>query len=146
MQNINQSRYHESIKLEDSHLYDYRSSSSIPPKVQKKNPNLIDGSWTSSENLKYAVFVDKHQTIFISKQKRKYLTHLFRASRIYTYLSKFLRSRTAQQCRSHFQKIILKHNSIHAFIRIIKDTVSETVYEKIFNDCPVAEDAFSSIN
>lgn len=48
-------------------------------RVEKFNKNSIEGKWTEEENLKYILYMDYHYKIFVSKEKRKYITFYFRS-------------------------------------------------------------------
>lgn len=43
-------------------------------------------------------------------------------------MAHFMKFRSAQQCRSHFQKIILKYQNIYAFIAKMKKTYGEIAF------------------
>ncbi len=102
-------------------------------RIEKAVENSVEGKWTEEENLRYALFMDFHSKIFLSKEKRKYFLLYFRSTRIFKTLSKFLSTRTPRQCRSHFQKIIGKFKTIKKVKQYYQDTLGVLEYQVQFN-------------
>ena len=71
--------------------------------------------------------MDFHNSIFQTGSKRK-------GFQIFRHMSKYLGSRTPRQCRSHFQKLLLRHKTIQKIIKSIRSLLPEKVYEKRYKE------------
>lgn len=47
-------------------------------------------------------------------------------------------NRTAEQCRSHFQKMILKYNCVDDFIEKMMEIYGKIAFDEIMSECPLA--------
>ena len=73
-------------------------------KKKKKTSKKINyGTWNKKENQQYEKFLLKHIKIFsddiLIRRKKK----------IHVLMSKSIKTRTPEQCRSHHQKMMLNH-------------------------------------
>ena len=77
------------------------------------------GSWSLEENKIYLNFLENYKKDFESEISR-------RKSTVFNRLSKALRKRTPDQCRSHHQKLQNRfHNDIEAIINLVKSKISK---------------------
>lgn len=66
--------------------------------------------------------------------KEKVTFKIFRSTRIFKSLSKFLKTRTPRQCRSHFQKIIGKYKTVKKVKQYYQDLLGVINYQKRFDE------------
>lgn len=76
------------------------------------------GHWNDRENAKYFAFLDKFKDRFLEKESR-------RQCKIFKALSQFIRTRNANQCRSHHHK--MKKN-----FKTIEETLSSMMKKNPF--------------
>jgi len=83
-------------------------------KVQRKKYCIFNNStWTLQENILYKEFMINHKHWFgLGKEQR-------RAIKINVLMSKFVKTRTSEQCRSHHQKMILHHGDLDSIVAYI---------------------------
>ena len=79
----------------------------IPKKkgFQRKNAHLKSrnvGHWTNQEKEFYYIFLKTFRENFVKKELR-------RTDKIFKEMAKFIKTRAADQCRSHHQKMEKKH-------------------------------------
>lgn len=66
------------------------------------------------------------------KAQKKVIFRLFRVCKIFRSFSEYLDGRTAAQCRSHYQKIMIKFKTIAKLKRSYKSLFGEAQYKKEF--------------
>ena len=76
---------------------------------RKDGKNLSFKKWSEKENLKYAEFLQKNRKEFADEVKR-------RSNRVFKKMQKKIKKRTAEQCRTHHQKMLKKFHSIESII------------------------------
>lgn len=76
------------------------------------------GHWDEIENRKYFVFLQDHHTNFERKNLR-------RSEKIFKVMSRYLGTRTADQCRSHHQKMEKKCLSFQKIIEYLSETYAD---------------------
>ena len=77
-----------------------------PKNRRKFNSSL----WTVEENKKYLEFLNEHRQIYESSEKVRW------ASKINKTLSSYVTTRKPSQCRSHHQKMLIRHRDIDGII------------------------------
>jgi predicted NodU family carbamoyl transferase len=70
--------------------------------LKPNSKKIKSGGWSPYENSLYLRFILKHLQEFETERGR-------RRNKVFYRLSKILRRRTPDQCRSHHQKLQLKH-------------------------------------
>ena len=65
---------------------------------EKRTAEYLSGHWNLDESQRYYVFLTLNRKNFEKKGLR-------RSQKIFKEMSKFIRTRTADQCRSHHQKM-----------------------------------------
>lgn len=66
--------------------------------------------WSLEENIRYKTFLRNNQNLFeLTLKKRKEI-------KINIKMSRFVKTRTSSQCRSHHQKMLIYHGSNQAII------------------------------
>lgn len=71
------------------------------------------GVWSCQENKIYLEFLRKNKNDFASEVAR-------RSSKVFYYLSKALKKRTPDQCRSHHQKLQMRISNIEDIIAYVE--------------------------
>lgn len=68
-------------------------------KCSKRAPerSYNSGTWTSSENDKYLGFLNQHPTLFEEDNRR--------SNKVFKLMAAVITTRSALQCRSHYQKM-----------------------------------------
>ncbi len=91
--------------------------------INKKK--ITEGGWSLDENKIYLEFLIENHSDFQSEILR-------RKSRVFYRISKLLKKRTPDQCRSHHQKLLTKHKGvIEEVIRELKSKTFVEIYMKI---------------
>lgn len=67
------------------------------------------GKWSGKEEVKYVKFLQENLEAMEDEQARK-------KSRIFVKMSKFMRTRSSDQCRSHHQKLINYHKTVASIV------------------------------
>jgi hypothetical protein len=81
------------------------------------------GSWGLEENRIYLNFLESYRKDFNNEVSR-------RKSTVFNRLSKALRKRTPDQCRSHHQKLQNRfQNDIDAIVDFVKSKISKQILE-----------------
>ena len=81
------------------------------------------GSWSLDENRVYLNFLESYRKDFDSEIAR-------RKSTVFNRLSKALRKRTPDQCRSHHQKLQNRfHNNIQSIVDFVKSKIAKQILE-----------------
>ena len=81
------------------------------------------GSWALEENRIYLNFLESYKKDFENEVSR-------RKSTVFNRLSKALRKRTPDQCRSHHQKLQNRfHNNIEAIIDFVKGKIGKQLLD-----------------
>ena len=82
--------------------------------TKKKGKKNNWGIWKNQENQKYEKFLSKHIKIIsdniVIRRKKK----------IHVLMSKSIKTRTPQQCRSHHQKMLKSHQTVLGIIEFLK--------------------------
>jgi hypothetical protein len=86
-----------------------RSTTSKNEVVEKECKNIQKGHWTDEENKLYHFFLEIHNRHFILK-------HLRRTDKIFKSMANFMKSREAEQCRSHHQKMEKKYHNFYQIL------------------------------
>lgn len=68
------------------------------------------GKWTPSEQRLYIQFLKEHMEDMGNKVARK-------SNKVFLKMSKLVKTRSADQCRSHHQKILKYHYSLELIIK-----------------------------
>jgi len=89
--------------------YKKRKQSVIRKLYARKN-NQHSGTWNLQETKLYVQFIKEHSYMFESVVER-------RKSRVFYEMSKYVLSRTPQQCRSHHQKKILEYGRLGEIVK-----------------------------
>jgi len=76
----------------------------VSSKIETRQPSKM--YWTKNEDLLYIDFFERFPHFAESFAQRK-------ANKIFIQMSKFIRSRTPNQIKSHHQKLLLKHGSLN---------------------------------
>ena len=79
------------------------------------------GKWTREEQRAYIQFIRENMSEMETKLMRK-------SRKVFLNMSKLVRTRTADQCRSHHQKILLYHKSLEEIVRFYEQ--ESTVMEE----------------
>ena len=74
-----------------------------------REKDVKKGHWTSEQNKLYHWFLEIHSKHFIEKNLR-------RSDKIFKRMTTFIRTREAEQCRSHHQKTQKKYHSFREII------------------------------
>ena len=86
-------------------------------KCRKTRAKQSSLSWTKTEERKYIGFLRNNAQLFgLTAKERKDI-------KINVLISSAVRSRTAAQCHSHHQKMMLKHGSIQNIIDRLTDYI-----------------------
>jgi hypothetical protein len=88
--------------------------------------------WTEEENGKYIEFLMKFREVIEGEKKQRRKWHLNRI------MSKFLGSRSHEQCRSHHQKMIKNYRSIDGIINHFKRNAASTLLDSDPSTSPTA--------
>ena len=70
---------------------------------------ISEGNWSMKENIFFAKFLSKNTRTILTKVVKK-------KQKIFLRMSEFVRTRTSDQCRSHFQKMMIKHGSLENIV------------------------------
>lgn len=82
---------------------------------RRSNANINkSGHWTEKENSKYYAFVRKFEDKFSEKESR-------RQWKVFKALATFVKSRNANQCRSHHHKMTKNHESVADALKFMRD-------------------------
>ena len=90
--------------------------------MNSTSENITEGKWLDEENVKFAIFMTLNKDVFKSKEKRK-------AEKIFKNVAAFLQSRSARQCRSHFQKLIKKFGTVFQMKKHYRDLVGHQKFD-----------------
>jgi actin-like ATPase involved in cell morphogenesis len=95
--------------------------------VNKKKLRI--GNWAPEENLIYLKFLQGNKKDFVSEQER-------RKNKVFYRLSKILKKRTPDQCRSHHQKLQMKYEDdieeiIQSIRRKLEKKSPEVLWEEV---------------
>lgn len=75
-------------------------------KIKKERVSLSGkGKWTNEEQMAYIQFIEDNLAEMETKLMRK-------SRKVFLNMSKLVKTRTADQCRSHHQKILIYHQSL----------------------------------
>jgi hypothetical protein len=102
-----------STELETSHLTTAKSTIKPRP-VPSKRPGF--GKWSLREQLSYIDFLQKYWEIAESSYLRK-------TKKVFLRMSRMVRTRCADQCRSHHQKMKTLHGSAAEIVRFYRQQV-----------------------
>ena len=95
-----------------------------PPKGSKRRPNLSvgikSGIWNINEMKAYLKFITRFESHFKGKATRK-------KKKIFQRMSNFIKSRTAEQCRSHHQKLEIKYETHKRIIECIESEIARII-------------------
>lgn len=80
------------------------------------------GKWTREEQRAYIQFIRENMAEMETKLMRK-------SRKVFLNMSKLVRTRTADQCRSHHQKILLYHKGLEEIVRFYEQ--ESTVMEEL---------------
>ena len=106
----------EMEEIDDS--YSYKSENSHPQSGKR---------WSQEENLKFCLFMTFFQDIFTHKKYRQ-------CSRIFKKFSLYLGDRTPRQCRSHFQKMILRFKTPLKACSYYQKLVGKKIFDEKFQE------------
>lgn len=82
------------------------------------------GGWSSRENTIYLHFMRHNLDDFRTEKSR-------RTTKVFFRLSKILKKRTPDQCRSHHQKLQMKHkDDVEAIMEEIQMKINKTIAEE----------------
>ena len=81
--------------------------------LKKKGWN---GKWSGKEEVKYVRFLQSNRDDMEETQNR-------RKGKVFVRMSKFVRSRNSDQCRSHHQKLIKYYKDVKGIIEFYKSEV-----------------------
>lgn len=73
-------------------------------KVIRRARELIGknkGRWDVEEHKKYYDFIKTNSNLFLNNDRRRY-------DKVFMVMSKYVKTRTADQCRTHHQKLLTK--------------------------------------
>ena len=82
------------------------------------------GHWSAEENKLYHWFLEIHSEHFIRK-------HLRRTDKIFKAMASFIKSREAEQCRSHHQKMEKKYHSFYQILLKLRVKFYESPSEEL---------------
>ena len=95
--------------------------------IKVNKDKLLTGAWNSKENYVYLKFMAQNAEDFKTETNR-------RKSKVFFRLSKILKKRTPDQCRSHHQKLQLKYNDNLALImKEVQTKVHRAIAEDYVN-------------
>ena len=95
--------------------------------LKPNKKKLRIGGWSTQENQIYLNFVVQNVDDFATEKARRTL-------KVFHRLSKILKKRTPDQCRSHHQKLQMKHgDNIEAIIEEIKRKIQKGMAEDYVN-------------
>ena len=86
-----------------------RSSSVKAEQSAREAKHTQKGHWSSEENKLYHWFLELHSRHFVLK-------YLRRTDKIFKSMAHFIRTREAEQCRSHHQKMEKKYHTFHQIL------------------------------
>ena len=114
--NKRNSQQDESSGEKDEYYPDFNQLKKVGLPVEKKR--VTTGSWSIQETKIYLKFLEDYTEDFSSETLRRKLT-------VFHRLSKALRKRTPDQCRSHHQKLQNKfNNDLDAIINFVRGKLS----------------------
>lgn len=109
------------IKEENESVVDYfqvrndkkgKKRSELKAKWQEEG-DLKFYSWDFRENYTYITYLKNFKTIFASPEARKRV-------KVFSHLSKLIKTRNPFQIKSHHQKMMLRHKTLDAIIEFLK--------------------------
>ena len=80
--------------------------------------------WNETENIKYREFVEKNLELLLKPLKER------KAHKINIMMSKYIKSRTSCQCRSHHQKMLQNHKNVLQLLNFLKNHSPEIKVEE----------------
>lgn len=96
-------------------------------KKQRIYKKKTHGSWNKEEEQNFIDFMRLKREIFESKELR-------RSERIFCQMTKFLKSRSSEQCRSHYQKYELKFLTFDNIVAHIEDKIMNGYCDQAKNE------------
>jgi hypothetical protein len=110
----------------DSFEPEYHQIKKLGLKVNKKR--FSTGGWSARENQVYLQFMVENAQDFLTEKSR-------RKTKVFFRLSKILRKRTPDQCRSHHQKLQLKYrDDLYAIISEVDRKIKKGFAEEYVNE------------
>jgi plasmid maintenance system antidote protein VapI len=104
---------------EESFQPEYHQIKKMGLKPSKKK--LRVGGWSSKENAVYLEFMRNNISDFTTEKAR-------RTTKVFFRLSKILKKRTPDQCRSHHQKLQMKHkDDIYEIMNEVQIKINKTI-------------------
>ena len=91
-------------------------------KENGKNPKILNSLFSLISIVKYSLQ---------SKEESKFKIKI-RSEKIFKSLSTYMGNRTPAQCRSHYQKMIMKFKTIAKLKKHFKQNVGEDLYNESF--------------
>ena len=85
----------------------------LPMDTLNSRPASKSGHWSEKEQAKYYAFLCKFEDQFNEKESR-------RQCKVFKAMAGFIRSRDANQCRSHHHKMTKSFDSIHETLESLK--------------------------
>lgn len=83
----------------------------MPNYTRKKNKSFL--KWNLQENMSYIQFLDEHKEKLYSQFDR-------RSSKIFFHMARYVKTRNAEQCRTHHQKMIYGYGTVDGIIKGIQ--------------------------
>jgi hypothetical protein len=71
------------------------------------------GKWSATEQRHYVSFLENNLSEMKSRAARK-------SQKVFLQMSRLVRTRTAEQCRSHHQKVLKSHETVEEIIRFYR--------------------------
>ena len=99
----------------------------VKPRRQREkapwNDRWAKGLWTPVEQVTYINFLKE-------RKEEMDISALRRSQKIFIMMSKVVKTRSADQCRSHHQKIIKYHNTIEEAIEFFSDKLKPIMNDR----------------
>lgn len=84
----------------------------LPYDPQTKKKSFL--KWNMHENLSYIQFLDEHKDKLYCQFDR-------RSSKVFFHMSRYVKTRNAEQCRTHHQKMVQGYKTIDGIINGIRE-------------------------
>lgn len=89
----------------------------LPPPFPFRRPPPDEeegrGKWSATEQRHYVSFLEDNLSEMKSRAARK-------SQKVFLQMSRLVRTRTAEQCRSHHQKVLKSHETVEEIIRFYR--------------------------
>ena len=107
------------VKIEEAEIDPNIISGKEHEEKKKRTRRLYPSHWTFTEQQKYWTFLTNNPHLFEMSLKEK------KGGKLYKKVSNFIKTRTAIQCKSHHQKMILKFGSIKEIVTSLDEELLE---------------------